>query len=107
MERPLDVKSDRLCDQIRARDFPKESLRHDRRIKAAAIADPLSDFFSAESFSDVMIPVQLWGSEAGAMALSPNQENLGSFCVCCTCFSESECVKACRRVHITDAEFSS
>jgi predicted dienelactone hydrolase len=54
-----------------AREFPKGPLTHDSRIKAAAIADPLSVFFSAESFSDVTIPVQLWGSETGGDGVEP------------------------------------
>ena len=65
-------RADKICDQIRAGEFPKEPLTHDRRIKAAAIADPLSVFFKAESFSDVTIPVQLWGSETGGDGVEPN-----------------------------------
>jgi predicted dienelactone hydrolase len=40
-------------------------LAHDPRIKAAVIADPVSDFFTQDSFSNVKIPVQLWRSELG------------------------------------------
>lgn len=64
-------RTDKVCDQIRAQEFPKEPLTHDRRIKAAAIADPLSVFFSADSFSGVTIPVQLWGSETGGDGVEP------------------------------------
>ena len=64
-------RTDKVCDQIRAREFLKEPLTHDRRIKAAVIADPLSVFFSAESFSGVTIPVQLWGSETGGDGVEP------------------------------------
>jgi predicted dienelactone hydrolase len=63
--------NDKICDQIRAREFPNEPLTHDSRIKAAAIADPLSIAFSADSFSDVTIPVQLWGSETGGDGVEP------------------------------------
>jgi predicted dienelactone hydrolase len=61
----------KVCDQVRAGEFPKEPLTHDRRIKAAAIADPLSVFFSADSFSGVTIPVQLWASESGGDGVEP------------------------------------
>jgi predicted dienelactone hydrolase len=64
-------RTDHVCDQIRAREFPKEPLTHDRRIKAAVIADPLSVFFSADSFSGVTIPIQLWGSETGGDGVEP------------------------------------
>jgi predicted dienelactone hydrolase len=64
-------RTDKICDQIRAREFPQEPLTHDRRIKVAAIADPLSVFFSAGSFSGVTIPVQLWGSETGGDGVEP------------------------------------
>jgi predicted dienelactone hydrolase len=64
-------RTDKVCDRIRAQEFPKEPLTHDRRIRAAAIADPLSVFFSADSFSGVTIPVQLWGSETGGDGVEP------------------------------------
>ena len=64
-------RTDKVCDQIGAKEFPKEPLTHDRRIKAAVIADPLSVFFSADSFSGVTIPVQLWGSETGGDGVEP------------------------------------
>ena len=64
-------RDDKVCDQIRAGEFPKGPLTHDRRIKAAAVADPLSVFFSAGSFSGVTIPVQLWGSETGGDGVEP------------------------------------
>ncbi len=43
-----DGRTDKVCNQIRAQDYPKEPLTHDRRIKAAVIADPLSVFFTTE-----------------------------------------------------------
>jgi predicted dienelactone hydrolase len=64
-------RTDKMCDQIRAGVFPKEPLMHDRRIKAAAIADPLSIFFTADSFAGVTIPVQLWASETGGDGVEP------------------------------------
>ncbi|CAD5295835.1 Dienelactone hydrolase [Bosea sp. 62] len=62
-------KSDPLCDQVRLGELPE--LRHDPRIKAAVIADPLSVFFTQESFKNVRVPVQLWGSERGGDGVTP------------------------------------
>jgi predicted dienelactone hydrolase len=64
-------RKEKVCDQIRAHAYPKESLTHDRRIKAAAIADPLSVFFTTESLAGITIPVQLWGSEFGGDGVDP------------------------------------
>lgn len=58
-------RTDKICDQIRAHEYPKEPLTHDRRIKAAVVADPVSVFFTAEGLAGITIPVQLWGSEQG------------------------------------------
>ena len=58
-------RADKVCDQIRAQEYPKEPLTHDRRIKAAVVADPVSIFFTAEGLAGITIPVQLWGSEKG------------------------------------------
>lgn len=44
---------------------------HDVRIKTAVIADPLSSFFTAESFKNVKIPIQLWRSEQGGDGVMP------------------------------------
>src|SRR5262249_21647007 len=60
-------RTDSVCDQIRAR----EPLTHDRRIKAAVVADPLSVFFTAEGLAGITIPVQLWGSEKGGDGVEP------------------------------------
>lgn len=62
-------KSDPLCEQIRMGAFPE--LSHDARIKAAVIADPLSVFFTQDSFRNVRVPVQLWGSERGGDGVTP------------------------------------
>ncbi|MEJ0077292.1 MAG: prolyl oligopeptidase family serine peptidase [Alphaproteobacteria bacterium] len=61
----------KICDQIRAQEYPKEPLTHDRRIKAAGVADPLSVFFTAEALAGIAIPVQLWGSEKGGDGVEP------------------------------------
>ncbi len=64
-------RSDKICDQIRAQDYPKTPLTHDRRIKAAVIADPLAVFFTPEALAAITIPVQLWGSEQGGDGVEP------------------------------------
>ncbi len=58
-----------ICDQVRKGAPPQ--LVHDPRIKAAVIADPLAIFFAADSFRDVTVPVQLWGSERGGDGVTP------------------------------------
>ncbi len=58
-----------ICNQVRKGAPPQ--LVHDPRIKAAVIADPLAIFFAAESFRDVKVPVQLWGSERGGDGVTP------------------------------------
>ncbi len=57
------------CEQ--ARKGAPLQLVHDPRIRAAVIADPLAIFFAAESFKDVTVPVQLWGSERGGDGVTP------------------------------------
>ena len=62
-------KDSALCDQVHKGELPE--LAHDPRIKAAVIADPLSVFFTLESFKTVKVPVQLWGSERGGDGVTP------------------------------------
>ncbi|MBB3452122.1 putative dienelactone hydrolase [Rhizobium sp. BK313] len=57
------------CDQVHKGELPE--LAHDPRIKAAVVADPLSVFFTVESFKNVRVPVQLWGSERGGGGVTP------------------------------------
>jgi predicted dienelactone hydrolase len=64
-----------VCDQIRAKEFPG-SVTHDPRIKAAVIADPLSVFFTADSFGKVRIPVQLWATELGGDGVLPHSVDI-------------------------------
>jgi predicted dienelactone hydrolase len=64
-----------VCDQIRAKEFPG-TVTHDPRIKAAVIADPLSAFFTANSFGDIKIPVQLWASEFGGDGVLPHSVDI-------------------------------
>jgi predicted dienelactone hydrolase len=47
------------------------TIVHDRRIKAAVIADPLAVLFGPESFAAVKVPVQLWASEHGGDGVTP------------------------------------
>jgi predicted dienelactone hydrolase len=61
-----------VCEQIRAKEFPTQPVTHDPRIKAAVIADPLSVFFTADSFGAVGIPIQLWASEHGGDGVQPH-----------------------------------
>lgn len=58
-----------LCDQVRKGELPE--LDHDPRIKAVVIADPVSVFFTKDSFSNVKIPMQLWRSEFGGGGVTP------------------------------------
>lgn len=58
-----------LCDQVHKGELPE--LVHDPRIKAAVIADPVSIFFTKDSFSNVKMPVQLWRSELGGGGVTP------------------------------------
>jgi predicted dienelactone hydrolase len=73
-ERCKEVKT-HVCEQIRAREFPG-SVTHDPRVKAAVIADPLSVFFTANSFGDIRIPVQLWASELGGDGVRPHSVDI-------------------------------
>jgi predicted dienelactone hydrolase len=65
----------RVCEQVRAKEFPG-SVTHDPRIKAAVIADPLSVFFTADSFGAIKIPVQLWASELGGDGVLPHSVDI-------------------------------
>jgi predicted dienelactone hydrolase len=64
-----------VCDQIRAKEFPGP-VTHDPRIKAAVIADPLSVFFTDNSFGNVRIPIQLWASEFGGDGVLPHSVDI-------------------------------
>ncbi len=66
----------KVCDQIRAHEYPTEPLTHDRRIKAAVVADPLAIFFTPEGLAGVTIPVQLWASEKGGDGIDPKTVNV-------------------------------
>ena len=57
------------CEQILRKEFRVQPLTHDPRVKAAVTADPLSTFFTADSFAAVKIPVQLWASERAGRGL--------------------------------------
>jgi predicted dienelactone hydrolase len=66
----------RICEQILRKEIPAQPLTHDPRIKAAVIADPLTIFFTADSFTAVKVPVQLWASEHGGDGVLPHSINL-------------------------------
>lgn len=44
---------------------------HEPRIRAAVIADPLSDVFDAAGLQSVKVPLQLWSSQHGGDGVSP------------------------------------
>lgn len=44
---------------------------HDKRIRAAVVADPLNAFPGAEDLKNIGIPVQLWSSEQGGDGVVP------------------------------------
>jgi predicted dienelactone hydrolase len=54
-----------VCEQIIRKDLRVQPFAHDVRIRAAVIADPPGIFFTADSFTAVEAPVQLWASEGG------------------------------------------
>jgi predicted dienelactone hydrolase len=60
-----------VCEQVRRKEYPTEPLTHDLRIKAAVIADPLAIAFTADSFTAVKVPIQLWASERGGDGVEP------------------------------------
>jgi predicted dienelactone hydrolase len=64
-----------VCEQIRGKEFPGQPV-HDPRIKAAVIADPLTVFFTANSFDAIKIPVQLWASELGGDGVLPHTADI-------------------------------
>lgn len=56
----------RFCEQVRSGDVPRD-LPHERRIKAAVLADPAHTVaFTAETLKSITIPIQTWRSELGA-----------------------------------------
>jgi predicted dienelactone hydrolase len=65
-----------VCEQIRAKEFPAQPVTHDARVKAAVIADPLTVFFTSNSFGAVGIPVQLWASELGGDGVLPHTADI-------------------------------
>jgi predicted dienelactone hydrolase len=66
----------RVCEQIRAKEFPAHPLTRDPRIKVAVIADPLTVMFTADSFAAIRIPVQLWASEFGGDGVLPHSVDI-------------------------------
>ena len=66
----------RVCEQIRGKEFPGQPVTHDPRIKAAVIADPITVFFTPNSFGAVKVPVQLWASEHGGDGVLPHTADI-------------------------------
>jgi predicted dienelactone hydrolase len=60
-----------MCKQIRDKDIPDHDSGHDPRIRAFAIADPISFFPDQSSLNNVTAPVKLWSSEHGGMGVRP------------------------------------
>ena len=58
-----------ICEDVRQGKL--EPLVHNRRVKALVIADPLSTFFTTNSFDEVRVPIQLWRSEHGGDGVTP------------------------------------
>jgi predicted dienelactone hydrolase len=64
-------RTDKMCEQARAHEYSDGLLTHDSRIKAAAVADPLAIFFTADNLAGITVPVQIWGSEKGGDGVEP------------------------------------
>ena len=62
-----------ICGEARNQEYLRQPLAHDARIKAAVIADPVARMFSANSFAQVKVPVQLWASERGDISVAPEK----------------------------------
>ncbi len=60
-----------ICGEIRDNRIPQQPLARDPRVKALALADPLTPFPTAESLRDVKAPVQLWSSQYGGDGVLP------------------------------------
>jgi predicted dienelactone hydrolase len=65
-----------FCGQILRKEFSAQPLAHDPRIKTAVIVDPLTIFFTADSFAEVKVPVQLWASEHGGDGVLPHSVDI-------------------------------
>lgn len=62
----------RICKQIHDESITRQPLTHDARIKAYVIADPLDEFPSAATLTNVHAPIQLWTSEFGGDGVEPH-----------------------------------
>ncbi len=60
-----------MCRQIRDNDIPEHGSGHEPRIRAFAIADPVSFFPDESSLRNAKAPIQLWSSEHGGMGVEP------------------------------------
>ena len=62
-----------FCAQLRSSEPPRPP--HDGRIKAAAIADPPSQFFTRDNLAAIKTPLQFWRAELKASAVDPQGTN--------------------------------
>lgn len=60
-----------ICAQMRDKSAVAKDWVHDKRIRAAVVADPLNAFPGAEDLKNIGIPVQLWSSEQGGDGVVP------------------------------------
>lgn len=60
-----------MCRQIRDKRIPDHDPGYEPRIKAFAIADPVSFFPDKSSLQNVTAPIQLWSSDHGGMGVRP------------------------------------
>ncbi|WP_454700808.1 alpha/beta hydrolase family protein [Agrobacterium burrii] len=60
-----------ICAQMRDKSAVAKDRVHDKRVRAAVVADPLNAFPGAENLKNIGIPVQLWSSEEGGDGIVP------------------------------------
>lgn len=60
-----------MCKQIRDNDIPDHASGCEPRIRAFAIADPISFFPNRSSLKNIVAPIQLWSSDHGGMGVRP------------------------------------
>jgi predicted dienelactone hydrolase len=70
--RCAELTSVRACEMFQDNEIPASAITHDKRIKAAVIADPGFTFlFGPADLKAVRVPVQLWSSEHGGAGVTP------------------------------------
>jgi predicted dienelactone hydrolase len=61
-----------ICEDIRHKQMPTAPWTHDARIKAYVIADPLNEFPTPGSLTNVKAPLQVWASQFGGDGVLPH-----------------------------------